>query len=550
MSRRDEVIVGVVLSGSTTVAARVQLTLEGERRVREGTIVLIKDRRSSARILARVESIEPVSEAHEAGDLWTELRRLGRLPAAVEEGFRTYYVAETSIIGIAAGGGSIAEPDFPPTPGSPVLMPSGDQLAALLGFSDRPGIVEFGELIGYRGVGLPLDVENITMHLGVFGETGSGKSYAVGYLIEKLATVPLGGGLYGALPALVVDANGDYLDYYAEYSQGKRVGKYELVTRFVFPNSRARYNPYTEPIVIDLEGFTAREIAEFIMTYRAGGVELNELQVSALERAIKELEEVYTKTELFLDKVGALRQALEDLVSEKIVHHQTARAVMSAVEKFRADVVEGLRLVSKRPTLNEGFVDRITEKPALTILDFSAEGAPGVPLPIKQLVVAYLARLLYRKFTEYKMSGKDRYMVLVLEEAQNYAPNPRTYPVPWSLARDYLALIATQGRKFGICLVLVSQRPAFVDPVVLSMLNTMIVFRLAPEDVSFILRASGGLPRVLESRLPRLPRGTAVVMGQMNALGQPVMIRVGRRAVSHVMGRTKVVEYLRGTARR
>jgi len=137
--------------------------------------------------------------------------------------------------------------------------------------------------------------------------------------------------------------------------------------------------------------------------------------------------------------------------------------VRSAVEKFYRDIVENYRLVAREPTIGSDLIDEITSRPSLVILDFSAEGAPGIPLPVKQLVIGYLARLLYRKFTEYKVRGDERYLLFVIEEAQNYAPNPRTYPVTWSLARDYLALIATQGRKFGI--------GTWVRYIVLSFLN-------------------------------------------------------------------------------
>jgi len=540
--------IGVVLSGSTTDTVKMQLTAEGERLAREGLLVLVEARRGEERVIARIERIVPVNEFYLEGDLWSEARRRGLEPPLLEEAARRYTLAEASVLG-RTGPRGLEELSAPPLPGDRVRLLGPGELREALGLGeDEPGIVWFGELLGYSGLGLPLDVENITMHVGVFGETGSGKSYGVGYLIELLSRIPLGRRVYGALPVIVVDANGDYLDYHEAYASGKPVGEYRRVYRLVFPNSPARYRPYTKPVTIDLDGFTAREIAEFIVTYKAGGVELNELQVSGLERVLRELEaRGYGFTELLTERVGLVYEVLEELSRGRgaAIHAQTARAIRAAVEKFHRDIVEGYRVISRRPGLDAGFIEELAREPGLAILDFSAEGAPGVPLPVRQLVVAYLARLLYKQFTLYKIRGEERYLVLVLEEAQNYAPNPRSYPVAWSLARDYLSLIATQGRKFGLSLVLVSQRPVFVDPVVLSMLNTWIVYRLPVEDVSYVSRACGGLPRALERRLTRLPRGVAVVTGQMNVLGFPVLVRTGRRSVGHAMGRTRVVETLR-----
>ncbi len=276
------------------------------------------------------------------------------------------------------------------------------------------------------------------------------------------------------------------------------------------------------------------------------------MQVSALDRLLSELvEEGYTLTELLTKRVSDLYTRLEELSRgrDAVIHHQTARAIRSAIEKFHREVYREHGILGDEARLTSSLIDEVTREPSLLILDFSADGAPGLPLQVKQLIVAYVARLLYERFTSYKINGEERYMVFVIEEAQNYAPNTRSYPIGISIARDYLALIATQGRKFGISLLLVSQRPAFIDPVILSMTNTWFIHRVAPDDVEYIRRAVGGLPAALEKRLTSLPRGVAVVAGQMNLLGHPVLVKVGRRSVPHRMGMTRIVESLRRVAR-
>jgi len=537
-------LVGYVLSGSTTARMVFQLTRQGERLLREGMLVAAEA--GDARVVARVETLRPINPAFSESDDWVLARREGRLPRLLEG--QGYVVAEATILGKPSGGAGLAEPGVPPWPGARVCLLDTESLASMLGLEgEQPGVVWYGSLLGYQGLGAPLNVENITMHLGVFGETGSGKSYAVGALLEALSRIPLGGGEYGALPAIVVDANGDYLDYHELYAAGGRLGEYRGVLRLVFPASPARYRPYTRPLTISLDGFTAREIAEFIVAYRSGGFELNELQVSLLERALRELEGAASYTELLTSKVGLLYEEIDALSrgGGAVFHAQTGRAARSAVEKLHHDLARSYKILSPRPSLDERLIDEATLGPLLVILDFSPEGAPGVPLPLRQLVIAYLARLLYRRFTEYKTRGLERYLALIIEEAQNYAPNPRTYPVAWSIARDYLSLIATQGRKFGISLVMVSQRPSFIDPVVLSMMNTFLVHRSAPDDVAYISRAAGGLPQQLREKLTRLPRGVALLAGQMNLLGHPVLIKTPRRTTSHRMGSTRLVEALR-----
>ncbi len=542
--------IGIVLSGSSTSSARFQLTDYGEEKVVEGMLVLVEARGGREKILARIENIQPVNEFFREGDAWSEVRRRGLEVPLVREVAKRYVLVDATLLGRLTGSG-LGDVRYPPEPGDKVYLLDVKRYAKeVFGVKiGDPGIIWYGTILGYGDAPVPLDVENLTMHLGVFGETGSGKSYGVGYLIELLSRIPVGDGRYAALPVIVVDANGDYLDYHKHYLEYNELGEYHNVIRLVFPKSRARYQPYVRDITINLDIFTAREIAEFIITYKTGGYELNELQVTGLEKVLREAVEAtgYSYTELLTSRIDEVYKLLEDMSTGKgaPIHHQTAKAIRAALDKFHDDIVREYGIVSPKPTLNLEFIDEITLKPSLVIVDFSTEGAPGIPLPVKQLVIGYLARILYKRFTEYKSRGDERYLLFIIEEVQNYAPNPRNYPIAWSLARDYLALIATQGRKFGICLGLVSQRPAFVDPVVLSMVNTWIIHRISPEDVSYVVKASGGLPKGMERKLTSLPRGIAVLYGQMNVLGFPVLVEVGRRRVSHVMGRTRLVDTLR-----
>ena len=547
-------LVGYVLSGATTSEAKVQLTELGERRVFEGMIVLVENQ-NGREVLARVDSLVPINEFYQIGDAWTEVRRKGMEISVAREVGKRYILGDLALLG-ELGDEGLTEVKFPPEPGDRVYT-----ISDLKKYSKKlfgveygdTGYIWYGSIVGYKDVPLPLNVENLTMHMGVFGITGSGKSYGVGYLIEQLSQIPYKFNSTEirelALPVLIVDANGDYLDYLNYYENFGRIGNFKRVYKFVFSNSRERFMPNTKEITIDLDQFTARELAEFITIYKTGGRELNELQVSALERVLREVSE-YGYTELFKNNIGDIYDKLTELSTgrDAPIHHSTARAVRSAVEKFHKDIIEDLKLITTDPEVNEKFIDEITTKPSLILIDFSVEGAPGVSLTVKQLVIAYISLLLFKTFTKYKTQAKnyaqERYLLFVIEEAQNYVPNVSNYPVSWTLTRDYLAQIATQGRKFGLCLCLVSQRPAFIDPVVLSMMNTLIIHRISPEDASYIKKVCGGLPKSLEGRLTTLGRGKAIITGQMNVLGYPVLVNVGKRNVGHTMGKTNMMDSL------
>jgi DNA helicase HerA-like ATPase len=181
----------------------------------------------------------------------------------------------------------------------------------------------------------------------------------------------------------------------------------------------------------------------------------------------------------------------------------------------------------------------------MIVIDFTAIGAPGYPIHVKQFIVYYIAYILFKRFVEYKQQEElQRSLLFVIEEDQNYCPNLAEYRIGYSLARDVLQQIATQGRKFGLCLCLVTQRPSYVDPVIISMCNTFFIHRIAPGDESFVRRVTGGLPESLEKKLTRLETGYVIIAGQAIKSGLPILahIRMGiDRIVEQKAGKVDIV---------
>jgi len=537
--------IGVILSGSTTTTAKCEIYSSADDLVEEGMLLVVvgKDR-----ILARVDSITPYNEFYREGDPWTDVRRQKlRVPSEIA---RKYKVAELELLGRLTPDG-LAEVTSPPNPGDEVVkIDIKADIKNIFGIDEKDGIIWFGSLYGYKDVPVPLDIENITMHMAVFGSTGSGKSYTVGYLLELLSEIPVSDATV-AFPTIIIDANGDYLDYFFHFLKNGRFGSFYNVYRFVFSSSKELYkSKNVRKIAIDLDEFTSRELAELIISFRTGGT-INELQVAGLEMVLKELKENYELQFNDIFVKDSLYKEFEDELDRRSgregpIHTQTAKAIRSATEQFRREVVDKVRMVSTDgPTMSSELIEEVSSKPSLVIIDFSSDGAPGISLQIKQLVIAYLTKLLYNKFVEYKMKDEERYVFLIIEEAQNYCPNPSTYPIGYTLTRRNLSLIATQGRKFGICLCLVTQRPVFVDPIVLSMVNTFLIHRISVDDVSFVKKITGGLPKSIESKLTNLRRGNVILNGQMNILHFPILVSIiGVREIQPTVGKTNVIKTL------
>jgi DNA helicase HerA-like ATPase len=104
--------------------------------------------------------------------------------------------------------------------------------------------------------------------------------------------------------------------------------------------------------------------------------------------------------------------------------------------------------------------------------------------------------------------------VIVLEEAQNYI-REATGNSPDSIAREVFERIAREGRKYGLGLIVASQRPSELSKTVLSQCNSFIVHRLQnPEDLRYFREIVPGIYKPLLDQLPALAQRNALVLGE------------------------------------
>jgi len=544
IEQREEV--GMILSQSTTREATCQLFEEAERGgIREGMLLVIEASPNKRRLLARVSEIVPYNAFFTEGDPWSEARRK-RLPLP-EQVARRYEICKLELLVQLPG---INEITVPPHPGDYVYrVDPKTAREEIFGVREgESGIVWFGTQAGYKDSPVPLDVEAAPMHMGVFGVTGSGKSFDTGALIEKLASISVAANRSVSFPLLIIDAHGDYLEYAKHRAQGNSLGAVDTVTRYVFPDAwrrlrAARPIEKLEPIGINLDNLAPRDLAELVVQYYGGAG--SELQVHGLERTFVEMQDVGWSLSSLL--TSGYDQLIDHIRAKdaRELHQMAKGAILRALSKFREAEDKHQLFSQKSPLQHKDWVDELTRQGNIAIIDFSAEGAPGVELSMKQLVMTYLAAVLFDSFTHYKVQGEDRYLLFMIEEAQNFCPDA-SYPVGATLAKTKLSAIATQGRKFGLGLCLISQRPSFVDRIVLSMCNTFFIHRVSPEDVSFVRTITGGLPPGLLARLTKLSRGEIIITGQMSKVPFPLVVRVEKkdRKIDHPAGTTEVVKNL------
>lgn len=172
------------------------------------------------------------------------------------------------------------------------------------------------------------------------------------------------------------------------------------------------------------------------------------------------------------------------------------------------------------------------ENGEIAILDLSL-----VPADVLHVVIAVVARVVFEAVQRYRRS-EDRELptVLVLEEAHTFIerrlPDDRGAPTPSAMCRETFERIAREGRKFGLGLVLSSQRPSELSPTVLAQCNTFLLHRLVNDrDQDLVGRLVpdnlGGLLR----DLPSLPSQQAVLLGW--ATPAPVLVQMRHLPLEH-----------------
>jgi hypothetical protein len=161
-----------------------------------------------------------------------------------------------------------------------------------------------------------------------------------------------------------------------------------------------------------------------------------------------------------------------------------------------------------------------------------------IPSEIIHTVVAVLSRLVFEALQRYRKAndGQTLPTVLVLEEAHNFVKGIGASDTElWSsadLCRDVFERIAREGRKFGLGLIVSSQRPSELSPTLLAQCNTFILHRIVNDaDQRLISKlvpdAVGGLLR----ELPSLPSRHAVLLGWATPI--PILVEIRDLPLAH-----------------
>jgi DNA helicase HerA-like ATPase len=179
-----------------------------------------------------------------------------------------------------------------------------------------------------------------------------------------------------------------------------------------------------------------------------------------------------------------------------------------------------------RPELaQENFIDEyntdnkpkdIEKSSQITIIDVSQ-----LPSEVLETITALLGRLILEFVSYFLPEKRGKYpIVIVLEEAQNYIAEYKD-----SVSKTVFERIAREGRKYGISLIVSSQRPSELSKTVLSQCNSFIIHRLQnPDDQKYVRGIISSANADLLEQLPVIPQQHAIITG--DCVRTPVQVRI------------------------
>lgn len=417
--------------------------------------------------------------------------------------------------------GSFINPWIPPQSGKQIFLADDDMLANILSRrrAGQNGSATIGSLLTRSPGAVPvvLSVKDlVSTHLAIIASTGAGKSYLASVIIEELMQP------YNKACVLILDPHGEYstlseianAEQFSEEDKGGeggdgRGGSYRAQVRVYKPDQ----------VKVRLSSLNIGDMRHLLS-------EMTEKQQYLLNRALRKVNETKRGTPW---GSADLKQAIKSVAKQKGDEDSDGADDSSTIHALTWRIEDRFENSYTFDDLQHLDLPEIFRPGQCTVLQLN-----DIDERDQQVVVATLLRRLYKARMETergKVHSGEFYLpypvFVLLEEAHHFAPGG-TDVVSTAILKQVLA----EGRKFGIGVGLISQRPGKLNADVLSQCQTQCIMRIVNEiDQKSVAAAIEGVGRDLLNNLPALSKGQVIVAGA--ALNTPVICRVRSRFTRH-----------------
>jgi hypothetical protein len=461
-----------------------------------------------------------------------------------------------------------------PLPGQSVYLTTQDELQQVYQGCDHEMIegisplIPLGNYVGAESTTCYANLDKLlNMHCAILGSTGSGKSGTVAALIHSILEHKIdNNGESNLRPRIIlIDPHGEYAKAFGNKCIVYRA--YNVLAEEADQSTKLLRLPYwimtgeeIRDLIIGKSEWEAT--SENNIVYKAlrhsrlhhrGWIEESKEWVGETAKATFDPSKPRPVSGDYQSKISeydrdnpdpfSLDEFLSHIVNEQGIRIKTNKWDPMSPSDFKShsSVIDKLGVLRTDPRLNfmmenysdgdpdlseilEQFIGNVDlqkqNKVDIRIIDIS-----GLPNEVAGPLTASIARLLLQyKIWQTREERERDPLLIICEEAHRYVPD--TGLAEYKSAQKAIRRIAKEGRKYGVGLILVSQRPADVERTVLSQCNTWIVMRLTntadQEHVNrFLPDSLIGLSRLL----PSLSRREAIFVGEAAAVPARIIIR-------------------------
>jgi hypothetical protein len=389
-----------------------------------------------------------------------------------------------------------------PIPGAEVSAVTTEDMRSIFAASDEPHI-EIGTVYPTDDIRGALYVDPMLgKHFAVLGSTGTGKSTSVSLILHRISQLSPEGHI------VMIDPHGEYSAAF------KGCGELFNVDNLQLPYWLMNFEEHCEVLLTTHGADRQRDadiLAKCLLAARTKGKDMSQYGKVTVDSPIP-----YLLTDLhtiLVNEMGKLDRAGDTLPFQRL---------KTKLEELRADprytfMFSGM-LVSDTMS---SFLARLFRLPSqgrpISIVDVS-----GVPSEITSVVVSVLARMVF-DYAIWSRTEAQRPLLLVCEEAHRYVPKDENAETGQAV-RKILERIAKEGRKYGVSLGLITQRPSDLAEGVLSQCGTILSMRLNNDRDQACVRAAmpEGARGFLDA-IPALRNRECIVCGEGVAI--PIRVR-------------------------
>ncbi|BBL45428.1 DNA double-strand break repair helicase HerA [Nanobdella aerobiophila] len=411
------------------------------------------------------------------------------------------------------------KPIIPPSPGDIIYLPTKEEIYKIYSFDDPRTLIPIGKIyLQNEEFNIDINIKNLIIrHTGIFGITGSGKSTTVAHIVNQLKNKNI--------PIILFDVHRDYILSYDNaiiitFSQKEK----EFLEKLAYERNKnikvyigkVRLNlliDYMEEF-LGISGKQASNVFSLLSKLLSKDPKfINKLFDMINRREPSEIFERYKE-----DTIRSLYSRLLRIKDWQLFPrdiNDTGDDIKDLIDKLSENMREGS--FNDISIVSEGDEAILMENnrfnPNMLIIDL-------YPLSIEEqrILLDIILELLYEKYKSWKLNNRTDIIGIIIEEAHRFAAK-------YTNVSNKISLIAREGRKFGLGLLLISQIPSNISEDIISQINTFILLKIInPKDLEFIRKTCPYLSREYFEALTKLETGSCLTVGL--AVKNPAILKI------------------------